>query len=167
MSEPEINTNKDVLDEDRTWMCDRCRSVFYKDAFPHHWRLESQPNKKFCEQCFYAQTRSLRDRQITTMNETPVTTAAIERIECKERASIDNHEGKKYLRKIKSAKTKEVIEVDVYAVLTAFGVDSHAVAHAIKKLLCTGQRGKGDRKADLIGAIAAINRAIDDLEDEE
>jgi hypothetical protein len=52
------------------------------------------------------------------------------------------------------------IEIDVYAVLEAFQVTCPARAHAIKKLLCTGTRGKGDAIADLTGAAAAVDRAI-------
>ena len=36
-----------------------------------------------------------------------------------------------------------------------------ARAHAIKKLLCCGGRGKGDALADLLGAEAAVSRAIE------
>lgn len=91
-----------------------------------------------------------------------------------ERKSIKQHEGKKYLRKICAPSGASCgvdlsgrtwIEVDVYAVLKAYGVESQPVGHAIKKLLCAGQRSKGDRKADLVGAIAAIQRAIDDEEE--
>lgn len=75
---------------------------------------------------------------------------------------ITQHEGKKYLRLIHPANGDgRPIYVDVYAVLVAFGVTCPATAHAVKKLLAAGQRGKGDKKADLVGAIAAINRAID------
>ncbi len=74
---------------------------------------------------------------------------------------ISQHEGSKYLRTIKSCVDGATAQVDVYDVLTAFNVESQAVGHAVKKLLCAGIRGKGDIKADLIGAIAAINRAIE------
>lgn len=81
---------------------------------------------------------------------------------------IQKHEGKKYLRKIFSAvfddakdMGEEFVEIDVYAVLVAYDVKCPAVAHAIKKLLCAGQRGKGDELADLVGAQAAISRAIE------
>lgn len=80
---------------------------------------------------------------------------------------ITQHEGKKYLRLINPANGDgRPIYVDVYAVLVAFGVTCPATAHAVKKLLAAGQRGKGDKKADLVGAIAAINRAID-LDDQD
>lgn len=75
---------------------------------------------------------------------------------------IDEHEGKKYLRKIHSAtRDKAPIQVDVYNVLEAFKVTCPARQQAIKKLLCTGTRGKGNELADLIGAEAAVARAIE------
>lgn len=80
------------------------------------------------------------------------------------RQSVSEHEGKKYLRSIRSCVDGRTIEVDVYDVLKAFKVESHPVGHAIKKLLCAGKRGKGIAKDDLVGAIAAINRAIDDID---
>lgn len=81
--------------------------------------------------------------------------------------NIKEHEGKKYLRKIYSAEnlqehlTDEFVYVDVYQVLKAFNVTCQARGQAIKKLLCAGIRGKGDTLADLVGAQAAISRAID------
>lgn len=77
---------------------------------------------------------------------------------------IDDHEGKKYLRLIYSAhpeNTRLPISVDVYAVLEAFGVTCPARAHCIKKLLACGNRGKGSELNDLIGADAALSRAIE------
>jgi hypothetical protein len=75
--------------------------------------------------------------------------------------NIRNHEGKKYLREIHGADVPVIINVDVYSVLEAYKVTCPARAHAIKKLLCAGQRGKGEELADVIGALAAVNRAID------
>jgi hypothetical protein len=81
--------------------------------------------------------------------------------------TIKQHEGSKYLKPIYSPVEKEdndrpaVIHVDVYAVLEAFDVQCPAIAHCIKKLLMPGQRGKGDIQADLKGAMAALNRAIE------
>lgn len=80
--------------------------------------------------------------------------------------TIENHEGKKYLREIFDARIIEgkpvaSIMVDVYAVIEAFDVRCPARQQALKKLLATGQRGKGDAIADLRGALAATNRAID------
>lgn len=53
------------------------------------------------------------------------------------------------------------IVVDVYSVLEAFGVTCPARAHAVKKLLCAGMRGKGDALQDLREAILAVQRAVD------
>lgn len=50
---------------------------------------------------------------------------------------------------------------DVYDVLDAFGVTCPATAHAIKKLLCAGQRGHKDRATDLAEAQAALSRAAE------
>lgn len=74
---------------------------------------------------------------------------------------ILEHEGRKYLRTITSCVDGQSIQVDIYDVLFAFNVTCPAVAHAIKKLLAPGQRGKGPILADLIGADAALSRAID------
>lgn len=65
----------------------------------------------------------------------------------------------KYLRNIRGGSHR----VDVYDVLVAFDVADPAIAHAVKKLLCAGIRGKGDRKQDLTEAIQAIERALENL----
>jgi len=76
--------------------------------------------------------------------------------------SIETHEGSKYLRTIYPAIQGDYItRVDVYAVLEAFGVTCPARQHAIKKLLCAGIRDKGSELSDLIGADAAVSRAIE------
>lgn len=61
----------------------------------------------------------------------------------------------KYQRRVPST------TIDVYDVLNAYQVDSHAVGHAIKKLLMAGQRGHKDRLQDLREAVQAIEREID------
>lgn len=50
--------------------------------------------------------------------------------------------------------------VDVYSVLEAFEVKCPARQHAIKKLLCSGIRGKGDTLQDLREAAEAVDRAV-------
>lgn len=85
-------------------------------------------------------------------------------------ASVTRHEGKKYLRTIYDATTGSKIacvSIDIYEVLVAFDVTCPARAHAIKKLLTAGQRGKGDVLADLKGALAALLRAIELQERQE
>lgn len=66
----------------------------------------------------------------------------------------------KYHRKIKTA-SGESATVDIYDVLIAYDVTCPARAHAIKKLLCAGIRGKGDAVQDLTESIACIQRAVE------
>lgn len=61
----------------------------------------------------------------------------------------------KYHRNVKG------VEIDVYDVLTAFGVTNPATAHAIKKLLMPGNRGHKDTITDLREAMLSIVRAIE------
>ena len=51
------------------------------------------------------------------------------------------------------------VRVDVYDILDAFGVENPAVAHAIKKMLCAGQRGYKDFNQDIDEAIESLERA--------
>lgn len=51
--------------------------------------------------------------------------------------------------------------IDVYDVLALYGVESHAVGHAVKKLLCAGGRGAKPVLQDLREAIGSIERAIE------
>ena len=48
--------------------------------------------------------------------------------------------------------------VDVYRVLELFDVKSHAVGHAIKKLLLSGDRGAKDEAQDIQEAIDSLVR---------
>jgi len=66
----------------------------------------------------------------------------------------------KYDRLICDKKNNSCI-VDVYDVLKAFNVTNPATAHAIKKLLASGQRGYKDIKQDLKEARESIARAIE------
>lgn len=80
---------------------------------------------------------------------------------------IADHEGRKYLKTITSPVDGRKIQVDIYAVLEAFGVHCQARGHAIKKLLMAGERGKGTVMQDLIGVEAALSRAIELQRDRE
>ena len=51
------------------------------------------------------------------------------------------------------------VVIDVYDVLDAFDVCNPAIAHAIKKLLCTGGRGFKAWETDLQEAIDSLERA--------
>jgi len=78
---------------------------------------------------------------------------------------ISEHEGSKYLRVVRDVlDPSKSVRIDIYEVLRAFNVMCPAIAHAVKKLLMPGQRGKGSKRADLVGALAAVNRAVQ-LED--
>lgn len=68
-----------------------------------------------------------------------------------------NASGSKYLRRILTTPDGKV---DVYAVLLAFEVTCPARQHALKKILCAGQRDKGSEMQDLKEARDAIDRAI-------
>ena len=68
-----------------------------------------------------------------------------------------NKSGSKYLRQMRCLVDGRA---DVYAVLEAFEVTCPARQHAIKKLLCSGIRGKGDATQDLAEARDAVDRAI-------
>ena len=57
------------------------------------------------------------------------------------------------------------VTVDVYDVLKAFSVTCPATQHAIKKLLCPGQRGSKSAAQDLREAIGSIERSIQLLGD--
>jgi hypothetical protein len=61
----------------------------------------------------------------------------------------------KYQRQVKST------VIDVYDVLVAFEVNNPATAHAVKKLLASGQRGYKDVIQDLKEAVQSIERAIE------
>jgi hypothetical protein len=67
----------------------------------------------------------------------------------------------KYLKQIKESTLHGLaINIDVYDVLKAFSVTCPAIQHAVKKLLCAGQRGGKDRETDLQEACESIFRAI-------
>jgi hypothetical protein len=68
-----------------------------------------------------------------------------------------NASGRKYLREVPCRLDGKI---DVYAVLDAFNVTCPARQHAIKKLLCSGIRGKGSVLQDLNEAKDAVVRAI-------
>lgn len=48
--------------------------------------------------------------------------------------------------------------VDVYRVLALYGVTDQAIGHAVKKLLCAGQRGAKSQMQDVQEAIDTLQR---------
>jgi len=71
---------------------------------------------------------------------------------------LKSSKSNKYIRSCKG------VDMDVYDVLIAFDVTCPAMAHAIKKMLCSGLRGYKDTVQDKEEAIASIKRSIE-LED--
>ena len=69
-----------------------------------------------------------------------------------------NKSGSKYLRRIMGM--IGTTHIDVYGVTETFDVRCPARQHALKKLLCSGLRGKADTFQDLREARDAIDRAI-------
>lgn len=69
---------------------------------------------------------------------------------------MTNASGRKYFRPIP---VDENGESDIHAVCDAFDV-SHAVGHAVKKLLMAGQRGNKDYAQDLREAMDCIHREL-------
>lgn len=70
----------------------------------------------------------------------------------------------KYFKQIKGKiipEDQSMLYVDVYDVLKAFDVVCPAMQHAIKKMLCSGQRGVKDSVRDKREAIESINRSIE------
>lgn len=66
----------------------------------------------------------------------------------------------KYRRKITDRQTGEAIYVDVYDVLEAFSVTCSALAHAIKKLLCSGTRHAKSQEQDKKEAIWSVEESL-------
>lgn len=62
-------------------------------------------------------------------------------------------------------KTIKGVEIDIYDILRAYEVKSHAVGHAVKKLLMAGQRGAKPYEQDLQEAVMSIERERDDYLD--
>ena len=65
-----------------------------------------------------------------------------------------NHEH--YFKDVTHLKT-----IDVYRVLDLFGVSNACVQHAVKKLLCSGQRGVKDTRQDVQEAVTSLVRYLE------
>lgn len=57
--------------------------------------------------------------------------------------------------------------IDIYRVLELFNVTDQAIGHAIKKLLCAGQRGAKDRNQDIKEALDTLKRWLEMREEDE
>ena len=51
--------------------------------------------------------------------------------------------------------------IDVYRVLDLFNVSNPCIQHAVKKLLCSGQRGVKDTQQDVQEAITSLVRYLE------
>ncbi len=51
--------------------------------------------------------------------------------------------------------------IDVYRVLDLFNVSNPCIQHAVKKLLCSGQRGVKDTRQDVQEAITSLVRCLE------
>ena len=52
-------------------------------------------------------------------------------------------------------------KIDIYRILDLYEVKAPAIQHAIKKLLCAGQRGNKDEYQDIVEAAKSIDRWLD------
>jgi hypothetical protein len=59
----------------------------------------------------------------------------------------------------KYKKSFKGVDIDVYDVLVAFEVQNPAIQHAVKKMLCAGQRGYKTQEQDINEAIQSLERA--------
>lgn len=55
--------------------------------------------------------------------------------------------------------------IDVYRILELYNVTDPCVQHAIKKLLCAGNRGAKTEEQDIIEARDTLNRKIEIIEE--
>ncbi|QMP81500.1 terminase large subunit [Escherichia phage vB_EcoM_APEC] len=56
--------------------------------------------------------------------------------------------------------------IDVYRVLKLFDVKDPALQHAVKKILCAGDRGTKDKVQDIQEAIASLNRSLEMIKED-
>ena len=68
--------------------------------------------------------------------------------------SEQNHDH--YFKDVTHLKT-----IDVYRVLDLFNVSNPCVQHAVKKLLCSGQRGVKDTRQDVQEAVTSLVRYLE------
>ena len=69
---------------------------------------------------------------------------------------MSNKDFSHYFKDVTHLKT-----IDVYRVLDLFNVSNPCVQHAVKKLLCSGQRGVKDTRQDVQEAITSLVRYLE------
>jgi hypothetical protein len=60
-----------------------------------------------------------------------------------------------------------LVKIDIYRFLKLFGVTDPTYQHAVKKIVCAGQRGAKDARKDIGEAIVSLNRALEMLDEDE
>ena len=73
--------------------------------------------------------------------------------------AVYHHQNRKHGHYFKDVSQLDFI--DVYAVLKLFGVTDPCLQHAIKKLLCAGQRGVKDQEKDINEAKDTLERCLE------
>ena len=76
-----------------------------------------------------------------------------------EQSIIRGNQGRKHSHYFKNVSKLDFI--DVYAVLKLFDVTDPCLQHAIKKLLCAGQRGVKDQAKDINEAKDTLERCLE------
>lgn len=147
MLNDQVSMNRAVRNTCRVSGCSRHSETVHGYCSLHQEALDSVP--------LADDVGEKRDggKQKTYPEHSPVARSVYER-------PIDQHGGAKYLRVVHPADGKgEPINVDVYCVIEAFGITCPALAHALKKILACGQRGKGTKLDDIDGVFDAMWRA--------
>lgn len=57
--------------------------------------------------------------------------------------------------------------IDIYRMLELFGVTDQALGHAVKKLMCAGQRGSKSFEQDVREAVDTLNRRLQMLAEDD
>ena len=106
------------------------------------------------------------------VNEMPVESPAVETTEASKSQKIRD-EARAALEKVNSGlcdepqhtpsryhRTINGATLDLYDVAEAYGLESHRIFHAVKKLVMAGRRGHKDREQDLREAIVSIESEL-------
>lgn len=148
---------KKLTDEQADWLDDRCGSKGYTEQTFARFIYINDFEYNGWETWEYADGGdgnlliNIHDREVAKSLGFPMN---------EENEEIMEHSGEKYKRLIHDLEGRTLGSVDVYSVLRAFSVTDPAIAHAVKKLLCAGIRGKGDERQDLTEAVDALNAKI-------
>jgi len=59
------------------------------------------------------------------------------------------------------------IKLDPFRIAKIYGMESFALMTVLKKILCAGNRGGKDYKADIIDCITALKRELELIEEDE